>query len=886
MSLAAGTRFGTYEIIDLIGVGGMGEVYRARDARLKRDVAIKILPEALAAEPERISRFEREAELLASLNHSNIAIVHDFQKAEQRHFLVMELVEGETLADRLRRGPLLLDETLQVARQIAEALEAAHQKGIIHRDLKPGNIKIGADGKVKVLDFGLAKIFGNTAGTLDAANSPTLMSGTAGVILGTAAYMSPEQARGKAVEKRTDIWALGCVIYEALTGKQAFEGDNVSDTIAAVIRGEPDWSALPPGTPRRVRTLLERCLRKDPRHRLHDAADVRIEIDDAGAADPVVATAPPAKHNRLLPMTAGLAAGLAIAGIVAWFAFRSSGETREPMHLSISLGSDSVSIGGSFNAAFAISPNGKWIVYPVVRSGKQQLFLRGIQDYEGRLISGTEDLTNPFFSPDSQWIGFGSGKELKKVPVSGGSPVTICSCVSGFVGGAWGSDNRIAFVPDWNLGIWTVSVDGGMPQLLLKTDEAKDRVAFDAPQWLPQGKGILFVLWSGQTTRAEDGKIAVLEAGATEPRILIQGGTSPSYLPSGHLLYVRAGALLSVPFDLSRLAVTGTPSPVVEGLELGFNGGSYYGISQNGALIYEPASGIQGARRFVMIDRKGEIQPITERRGLLTEFSLSKDGKHIAARVVAVNDDVWTFDVATGTPLRLTSEPLDELYPQWTPDGTRIAFSTRTGKIFWKPADGATPREELSHGEYPRWTGSFSPDGKTLAFVEIHPSRQGDIWLLPLEGDRKAQPLLATDADERFPKFSPDGRWLAYTSNETGRNEIYVRPIGPAGGRKRISTEGGTDPRWARSGRELFFTKGDKLASVTLDAEANPVGKDRIILDAPKLDDLVFLADFPLYDVMPDGEHFVMVLAPRYPPPTHYNVIINWFEELKRKMGS
>ena len=344
--------------------------------------------------------------------------------------------------------------------------------------------------------------------------------------------------------------------------------------------------------------------------------------------------------------------------------------------------------------------------------------------------------------------------------------------------------------------------------------------------------------------------------------------------------------MLSVPFDLARLAVTGTPASVVDGIELGFNGGSYYDVSQNGTLLYEPASGLKDARRFVMVDRKGNMQPITERRGLLSEFSLSNDGKHIAARVVAVNDDVWTFDVATGTPLRLTSEPLDELFPQWTPDGSRIAFATRTGKIFWKPADGSGPREELSRGEYPRSTGSFSPDGKTLAFVETHPSRQGDIWLLPLDGDRKAQPLLATDADETAPKFSPDGHWLAYVSNETGRDEIYVRPIGSAGGRKRVSTEGGSSPAWARNGRELFFVRGDKLAAVTLDAQANPVAKNRVILDAPKLDDLAFQEDFPFYDVMPDGEHFVMVLSPRYPPPTHYNVIINWFEELKRKAAT
>jgi serine/threonine-protein kinase len=630
--------------------------------------------------------------------------------------------------------------------------------------------------------------------------------------------------------------------------------------------------------------LLDRCLRKDPRQRLHDAADVRIEIDDVSAGGEAVVTLPPqTTANRFLPMAIGLAAGLAIASTFWWLRGRSSDKGPEPQHLSVSLASDAVPAGGQTRPHFAISPDGRWVVYTVVRAGKPQLFLRAIQEVEGKLINGTEGAIGPFFSPDSQWIGFGSGKELKKVPVSGGSPAVICSCVSDNFSGAWGSDSRIIFVPDWNLGIWSVSADGGMPQLLLKTDEGRDLIAYSQLVALPDGRGILLTIASGQTMSADDEKIAILESGATEPRILIQGGSHASYLSSGHLVYSRGGALLSVAFDLSRLAVAGTPASVIEGIERGVWDYSHYSVSQNGTLIYEPTAGVQGGGRFAIVDRKGNVQPINERRGNPSEFSLSSDGKHIAARLVAVNDDIWTYDVATGTPLRFTAEPSDEVFPQWTPDGTRIAFGTRTGKIFWKPADGSGQREELSHGEYPRRPGSFSPDGKTLAFVELHPSRQGDIWLMPLDGDRKAQPLLATDANEVTPKFSPDGHWLAYVSNETGRDEIYVRPIGTAGGRKRVSTEGGTSPAWARTGKELFFVKGDKLASVTLDAQANPAGRDRVILDAPKLDDLVFQEYSPMYDVMPDGEHFVMLLSPRYPPPTHYNVVINWFEELKRK---
>ena len=439
-------------------------------------------------------------------------------------------------------------------------------------------------------------------------------------------------------------------------------------------------------------------------------------------------------------------------------------------------------------------------------------FFRAIQEVEGKLINGTEGAIGPFFSPDSQWIGFGSGKELKKVPVSGGSPAAICSCINNYLfGGAWGPDNRIVFVPDWNLGIWSVSADGGMPQLLLKTDEGRDLIAYSQLADVTGRPRHSPTIASGRTISADDEKIAILESGATEPRILIQGGSHASYLPSGHLIYSRGGALLSVAFDLSRLAISGTPASVIEGIERGLWDYSHYSVSQNGTLIYEPTSGVQGGGRFAIVDRKGNVQPITERRGNPSEFlyqttaSMSRPGWWPSTTISG------PMLLATGTPLRFTAEPSDEVFPQWTPDGTRIAFGTRTGKIFWKPADGSGQREELSHGEYPRRPGSFSPDGKTLAFVEMHPSRQGDIWLMPLDGDRKAQPFLASDANEVTPKFSPDGHWLAYVSNETGRDEIYVRPIGTAGGRKQVSTEGGTLPAWARSGKELFFVKGGKL---------------------------------------------------------------------------
>jgi eukaryotic-like serine/threonine-protein kinase len=887
MPLAAGARLGSYEILGRIGAGGMGEVYRAQDSKLKRVVAIKVLPDALAAEPERISRFEREAQLLASLNHPNIAVVHDFQQDDERHFLVMELVEGETLADRLHRGPLAIEDALHIARQIAEALEAAHQKGIIHRDLKPANIKVSADGRVKVLDFGLAKIFETAPASFDSTNSPTLMGGTMhGVILGTAAYMSPEQARGRPVDPRTDIWALGCVIYEMLTGTQAFAGENLSDTVAAVLRSEPDWRALPAETPLRIRVLLKRCLQKDSRQRLHDVADVRIEIDDRDAdSTPAAASPQQTGHHRVTLVVLAVVSGAALSSVLWWVGTRQSRATPAAVHLNLMLVNQVASFGHlNANRELAISPDGQKIVYVANHGGKRQLFLRTLGSSEATLIDGTDGATTAFFSPDSEWIAFDKGSELQKAALSGGSPVTICNLSgTGFYGGDWGADNTIVFVPDYNGGLWTVSANGGTPQPLLKTSVEKDRVSYSDPQILPGGKAVLFTLASGRAVTADDQDVAVLDPGDNDPRILIRGGSHPRYLPTGQVVYVHAGALLAIAFDMSKLAVTGTPVSVVEGLGKTWSGDTDYSIAKNGTLVYEANAGVKTGGLFVLVDRHGNVQPLWGRRGNYSEFSISPNGKSLASRVFAVNDDIWTYDIASGAPLRFTFEPLDEIFPQWTADGTRIAFGTRTGTIFWKSSDGSGPREELTHGEYPRYPASFSRDGTRLAFVEIHPSRRRDIWLMPLDGDRRPEPLVATDADERDARFSPDGQWLAYVSDETGRDEVFIRPIGSRGGRKQVSSEGGTAPAWSPNGRELFFAKGDQLAAVTLDGQGNPVGRDRVLFSAPRFEDLQVEPENPLFDVMPDGEHFVFVLE-QSSSPTHYNIVLNWAEELKQRL--
>ena len=600
MSLAIGTRIGPYQVIGSLGEGGMGEVYRARDARLNRDTAIKVLPAAFAQDAERVARFRREAQVLAALNHPNIAAIHGLEETDDTVALVLEYVDGEDLAERLRRGAIPLDEALAIARQIAEGLEAAHDKGIVHRDLKPANIKIGRDGTVKILDFGLAKALDtNASSSVTLANSPTILSPVGltvqGMILGTAAYMSPEQARGAPVDRRTDVWALGCVTYEMLTGRAAFASASLSDTLAAVLRGEPDWQALPGDTPPRIRLLLGRCLRKDPRQRVHDAADVRIEVSDAAADAEGQAPRPRASTDRrLAPLALALLGGAAIASALWWVRVSTSRETPTPIHLSLtSVPRTSSSLYLNANHQVSISPDGRHIVFVANPSGHRQLFLRSMGEADARAIDGTDDARTAFFSSDGEWIAFGTARALQKVAVSGGSPITICKLSStGFYGGDWSAD-QIIFVPDYNGGLWSVSSNGGTPQPLLKTDPEHDRVVYADPEVLPDGRGVLFTLASGHAVTADDQDVAVLSPGAQEPRILIRGGSNARYLPTGQLVYVRAGALLPVDFDVATLTVTGTPVSVIEGLGRTWSGDADYAISDNGTLVYEPDAGIK-----------------------------------------------------------------------------------------------------------------------------------------------------------------------------------------------------------------------------------------------------------------------------------------------------
>jgi Tol biopolymer transport system component len=921
MTIAAGTRLGSYEVVAPIGAGGMGEVYRARDSKLGRDVAIKVLPANFVNDPERLSRFQREARMLAALNHANIATIYGLEQSGGVACLVMELVSGETLAERVKAGALGIEEALKIAVQIAEALEAAHEKSIIHRDLKPANVKVTPEGKVKVLDFGLAKAFAGDAANDDPSNSPTLSAAATmqGTILGTAAYMSPEQARGKACDKRTDIWAFGCVLYELLTGRQAFQGESTTEILAAVLREEPDWQALPASTPGKIRDLLGRCLQKDLHRRLHDAADARIEIEEALAAPALAEPTAAGKGirtlgRRTLFLSVGtLLLSAAIAGIAAWNLKPSPPQPVTRMVINLPPGQQ---LAGLENGpAVALSTDGTHLAYVARQGGAQQLYLRAMDSLEARPLAGTEGAVNPFFSPDGQWLGFFAGQKLRKVSVSGGAALTLGNATT--AGGAsWGSQGIIVFTPQNVSSLRQVQDAGGAPQPLTRFE--KGEVSHRWPDFLPDGKAVLFAA-SGNTSSWNNAQVAVQSLGTGQRRNLVQGGTQPGYTPSGHLVYAQGGNLMAVPFDPQRLAATGTAVPVVEGvLQSPVTGAAQYSFSSTGSLVYVPG-GVQATQlRLVWVSRNGLEQPLAAPSHAYLNPRLSPDGRRVAVGITEQENQIWLYDLSRETLTRLTFEGNTNLYPAWTPDGKRIAFSSNKEgppNLFWQLADGSGGLERLTTSDYNPTPNSWFPDGQLLTFHEVNPTTQRDIWVLrmgdPSAGSgqvpsgasgqvlsagsgqvpsgasgqvRKAQPFLRTPFNESSPRLSPDGRWLAYISDESGRYEIYVQPYPGPGGKWQISTEGGMEPVWNPNGRELFYRSGGKMMAVDIATQPGfAAGKPRMLFEGQYVPTP---ATLPNYDVSTDGQRFLMVKPNEQAQsaPTQINVVLNWFEELKRRV--
>jgi len=922
VALASGARLGTYEIVSLLGVGGMGEVYRARDTKLGRDVAVKILPDALAADPDRIARFEREAKTLAALNHPNIAHLHGLEESVDARALVMELVEGRTLAERLEQGALPIDEALPIARQVAEALEAAHEQGIVHRDLKPANIKLRPDGAVKVLDFGLAKAIEPTGVSSSSATlSPTLTfagATQAGLILGTAAYMAPEQARGKAVDRRADIWAFGCVLFEMLTGTRAFAGEEISDVLARIIEREPNFNALPAATPVAIRRLLRRCLEKDRKRRLPDIAVARLEIDEAAApAIDAVATGvlpaavPAAGWRRALPWVAagGLAVALAIV-LALWAPWRAP-TPPAALRIEATVGVDASLVVDQGPAA-VISPDGRLLVL-VTQSptGGSQLYVRHLDQLHGTPLSGTLNAHNPFFSPDSQWIGFFADGKLKKIAVTGGAAVALCDAQNGR-GGWWGDDGTIVFQPNTGATIGSVlqQIPGGGGKPEPSTVLSEGEVAQRWPQLLPRGRGILYTASTAQGSYS-DALIAVQPRQHGPRKVLVRGGYFGRYLASGHLVYLHDDTLFAAPLDLDRLELAGPAVPILDHVSgsvlAGVGGGSaQVAVSDTGTAAYFSGGVTSGTLPIDWLDRAGKLTPLRSAPSDWSNPRFSPDGQRLAMDMYdGRQNDVWIYDWSRDATTRLTLEPGSHMRPEWTPDGRRIAYSrlqpgsgATNFNLFWRRADGSGDAQRLASSQYPQAPGSWHPSGKFLAFTESSPTTSTDLMLLAIDGDEssgwkpgKVTPLLATPAREWNPAFSPDGRWLAYVSDESGTAEVYVRSFPGLSGKWLISTGGGNNPVWSRTRKELVYNTADPdfqimVVSYTASADSFVPDKSRPwsgVRHAPRPRGLANVGGRP-FDLHPDGER--LAIAPTSEAQSTANdkivFVFNFFDELRR----
>jgi len=882
--LTAGTRLGSHEVLALLGQGGMGEVYQAHDTKLGRDVAIKVLPEAFAHDPQRLSRFQREAKLLASLNHPNIATIHGLEESNGTHYLVMELVPGETLRERVaREGAVPVEEALGIARQIAEGLEAAHEKSIIHRDLKPANVKVTPEGKVKVLDFGLAKAFAGEESGSDPSNSPTLSQAATlqGVILGTAAYMSPEQARGKAVDKRTDLWAFGCVLYELLTGKQAFRGEDITEILAAVVKTEPDWHALPSATPAKIHDLLRRCLQKTVRQRVRDAGDVRIEIEEALSApkDAVAMHAASAPRSNLPWAVASALAVL--VGVALWVAWRATRPATPQLlvRLDVDLGPD-VSLGSEAGADAILSPDGTRLVYV----SQARLFTRRLDQPNATELAGTQGANAPFFSPDGRWIAFFAQGKLKRISVEGGAAIALCDAANGR-GGSWGEDGNIIAALLNRGGLSRIPSAGGSPTHV--TELLYGEATHRWPQVLPGGKAVLFTANTG-IAGFDGANLEVMSLADHHRKTLLRSGTFGRYLPSGHLIYVNRGTLFAVPFDLDRLEVRGTPAPVLD--QVGYSAGNGFAqldFSQTGTLVYRSGGGGGGLVTVQWLDAAGRTQPLLPKPDSYSHPSLSPDGN----RLGIATTDIWVYDWQRDTMTRLTFGPTASQFPVWSPDGLYIVFQA-AGGIFWTRSDGAGKPQPLTQSKNVQVPWSFTVDGKRLAFNELTPENQYDIWTVPLDSDGvglragKPEPFLQTPFDERHASFSPDGRWLAYASNESGSYQVYVRAFPDKGGKWQISNNGGLYPLFSRNGRELFYRTQDNqimVASFRLKGDSFVADKPRVWSER-RIADLGLTAN---YDPAPDGKRIAALMPAGteqgQEAQNHVTFLENFFDEVRRR---
>jgi eukaryotic-like serine/threonine-protein kinase len=873
MPIPAGTAFGAFEILAPLGAGAMGEVYRARDTKLGRDVAIKILPPTLALDRDRVDRFEREARVLASLNHPHIAAIYGLEEADGVRALVLELVEGPTLAERVARGALPTPEALQLARQINDALDAAHAHGIIHRDLKPANIKIRTDGAVKVLDFGLAKnLMSSAPPNASSEDSAATVAATHdGVVLGSPAYMSPEQARGHVVDARTDIWAFGCVLYEMLTAKRAFGGATVADAIAGILEREPDWRALPASTPPSIRRLLSRCIVKDPRRRLHDIADARLEIDEALEGQ-AASTAPETRRRRtpVLFAVAGVVGILALLGSWAMFGARPRGSTVVSLSIAPPKGTTFPRDSGA--PWPSISPDGRQLAFVATASGGQQrIWVRPLDSTTPRQLEGTDGAIRPFWSPDSRSLGFFANGKLARVDVDTAAVRVLADApYMGGLAGTWG-DGVILFK---NVsGLHRLPAGGGAPTLVLaKTDSFDPAV----PSFLPDGRRFVFTRWH---SRPEESRACVGSLDSSQTTCVFNADSPVLYAAPGYLLFVRDAALMAQRFDPDRASVSGEPFTVANDPVDLFP--SYapppFSVSDAGILAYAAAP---RQPRLTWMDRSGA--QLGAPLGTGNRPALSPDETRIILQrrdLRTGNTDLWLIDRARGVETRFTFNPAEDNWPAFSPDGEHVIFASgRAGRaeLYLKRTNGDRVEEPLGFtGTDPDW----SSDGRFILYMASAPKTGFDLWAARLDGDRKPFPVAQTEHGEREGRFSPDGRWVAYDSTESGRREIWIQPFPPTGNKRQISTSGGVSPQWRRDGKELFFVAADGVLNVvTIRSGAT------LDWDAPRaLFQTMFTGGtYAPFAVSKDGQRFLIAVSPAIEDVTPITVVVNWMATLQK----
>jgi len=862
MSLAIGTQLGSHEVIALLGKGGMGEVYRARDSRLKREVAIKILPDEFSRDGERVNRFQREAELLASLNHQHIAGIYELAQTDSMLYLVLELVEGETLEDRLKRGPVPVAEALAIAKQIAEALEAAHEKGIIHRDLKPANVKVTPEGKIKVLDFGLAKaLAGQEPSTLS--NSPTMMSASSpGMILGTAAYMSPEQARGHAADNRSDVFSFGCVLFEMLTGRRAFPGETLADVFASVMKSEPDWRLLPAGTPASARLLLRRCLQKDRSLRMRNIGDAAIEIHEALTEPETAGPARPVNSSprkSTIVYVSVLAAIALLIAIVGFIGLRQA-PAGDAMTVRFAVSAPERFFTRGTVPPFALSPDGKHLVF-LAEGASRNLWLRSMESTEIREIPGTENARLlPFWSPDSKYLAYFSNNRLNKVSIADGHSQVICS-VSGFTVGTWNSNNEIVLVIDSIL--YRVAANGGEPQLLQAPSSPEAQ--FGGPRFLPDGDHFIY---SVRTADRDAAGLWVRSLKSGEQQRLLPFPAFAVYF-EGHLIYLRDEKLTAQPFDPATLSVSGDPVPLT--LDASRNapvGG--FSVSSNGVLAWSETP--KGAAELTWRDRAGTKSRVDLAAGLYRQVRLSPDGSR-AALLTTDDSGIWLLEMSSGVLSRLSRSRESDMV--WSPDGRELAFSLRND--LFRRAIGSTESKPFFQSPDSKWLHDWTPDGKYLVFAHDR-----GVYIVSTTGEQKPSALVENDFLKDEFRVSPDSQWIAYNSDESGRSEVYVASFPRFDRRRQVSNAGGAVPRWRGDTRQLYYLQPDGML-MSVDVRPGEIMETA----APQA---LFRADVPFttvldqYDVTADGKRFLIIENEANATSPPINVVVNWAEEFRKRL--